>query len=115
MRGELKRYALRAARRPITTQAKLASTVQVVDERGVAGHCYVTFAEPLLRKVGMALPYGISERNPAYLRVEFDPGRQLWRIGATYITGTATAILWHTKDRPTWLRCYTTRRKPSHE
>ena len=113
MARELKKYGLRATRKPPTRQAKLASTVHVLDERGVACWCYVSFEEPLLVKVGTALPRGISERNPAFLRVEYSATLKQWIIAAQYLDESHTAILWQTPDRPAWLNHHFYRGNPS--
>ncbi len=109
MSREYKKYGIRATRKPTTQQGKLASTVQVLDEKNRRGYCYVNFEMPLLICVGKALPKGISERNPAFLRVEYSSTLQQWIVAAEYLDESYTAVLWKTTDKPSWLHCYTTK------
>lgn len=84
----------------------MSSTVQVLDEQGRPGYAYVNFSPPLLVRVGKALARGISERNPAFLRVEYSAHFRQWLIAAQYLDDSEVAILWHEKKQPTWLRIH---------
>jgi hypothetical protein len=106
MAREFKCYGLRASPKPTRWQARLSSTVRVIDADGRSGYAYINFELPFLRKVGKALPQGISERNPAFLRVEYSTYLKQWLIGAQYLNGPGIAILWRTQTKPAWLQVH---------
>lgn len=106
MAREFKCYGLRASPKPTQWQAKLSSTVRVVDAENRPGYAYINFDPPFLHKVGKVLPRGISERNPAFLRVEYSAYLKQWLIGAQYLGGTEVVILWRSLSKPGWLRIH---------
>lgn len=107
MRGELKKYQLRATRKP-AKKTVLSSTVIVRNEAGQYGYCYVNFDESLEDRVGHALPHGIGPDHPANLQVLFYPRNEKWLVMAQYVGQDDSAVLlWSTDTRPGWLNFHT--------
>lgn len=101
MSKEYKKYGIRPARKP-QEHALLAGTVYVVEPQG-KGYAYIRFDESLVEAVGRLLPTGLTQDNPAYLKVMFMPATRVWRVFAAYLRGTTMRILWETTEKPTWL------------
>jgi hypothetical protein len=119
MTRELVGYRLRAARNPPNNRV-LSSTVAVRNEHGQLGYCYVSFADQLPRKVGLLLPYGISEELPGMLEVVYVPATKQWLVKARYVDPPLhETLLWRTLEKPKWLNFYRkaldeTRTKETH-
>lgn len=103
MSREMKKYRLRATRRPMRNEY-VASAARVVDERGRSGYCYIGFDEPLVDAVGSKLPRGVAPFDPAYLSITYDWIKQVWVIAARYIADDVFAIMWETATKPSWLK-----------
>lgn len=103
MSREMKKYRLRATRRPMRNEY-VASAARVVDERGRSGYCYIGFDEPLVDAVGSKLPRGVAPFDPAYLTVTYDWIKKAWVVAARYIVDDVFTILWETADKPSWLK-----------
>lgn len=106
MGRELKKYGIRSTRKP-ARNAFVATTIHVVDENGLAGYCYISFADALVEAIGKVLPRGVAEFDPAYIYVEYDTRRRVWKINAQYLLSSDSALLWESGDRPTWLKLIT--------
>lgn len=102
MARELKKYGLRSTRKP-TLNPRLSSTVCVIDEQGLPGYCYIAFEEALVDAVGLKLPRGVAEFDPAFLQVEWNAKRGRWIITAKYLNTEGYAVLWESESKPTWL------------
>lgn len=102
MSRELKKYKLRATRKPMQSRY-LASRVEVTDERGRDGYCYISFADEFIQAVGKRLPEGIALFSPARIEVAFDPVIKEWVVGASYQHGGLPTILWQSAQKPAWL------------
>lgn len=102
MSKELKAYALVSARRP-GKNPYLSTTVAVRDENGEVGYCYIRFSDRFVHKVGQALNRGLMETDPAFVSVRYYRRKDVWLVVASYLSGGQEALLWSTKDRPTWL------------
>lgn len=100
---ELKKYQLRATSRPAKWQGKIANTVVVRDAQGKVGYQYFNFDPSFITDVGKALPAGVSERNPAMVKVEYSEVIGKWLVGAHYVyRETPPVILWQADERPKW-------------
>lgn len=108
MPSELKKYKLKATRRP-KASAYLASRVMVTDDQGITGYCYITFSDEFVEAVGSALPQGVAIFSPAQIEVAFDPIVKKWLIGASYIGRGLPVILWESDTRPTWVKRITSK------
>lgn len=109
MARELKKYGLRSTRKP-ALKTCVSSTVRVVDERGRAGYCYVNFEEALELAIGKRMRSGVATFNPAYLNVEYDMRRGVWKVGARYLATGNGVELWETTVKPGWLNIITIER-----
>lgn len=109
MRGELAKYRLRATRRPADT-APVASMVLVRNEAGEAGYCYANFSDEFASYVGKRLPRGVSLDDPACITVTFRAETGDWCVGASYLDGTSSVLLWRTDTRPSWLNFHRMRK-----
>ena len=98
---ELKKYKLKAARKP--REHPLLSGVAVVGEPTGKRVSYFSFSEAFVDAVGKALPVGVSPANPAYLKVLYMPGRDTWRVFAMYFQEVRGVLLWETDTMPSWL------------
>jgi|MudIll2142460700_1097286.scaffolds.fasta_scaffold842953_1 hypothetical protein len=98
---ELKKYKLRAARKP-KKHPLLSGVVHVADWEGT-GYAYVNFDESFVDAVGKALPHGLMPSAPAYLKVLHMPGRKSWRVFAFYLRELRGTLLWESPTRPAWV------------
>lgn len=103
MSREMKKYRLRATRRPMRNEY-VASAARVVDERGRSGYCYIGFDEPFVNAIGGKLPRGVATYDPAYVSVVYDWIKKAWVVAARYLTDDVFAILWETAEKPSWLK-----------
>lgn len=108
MRGELKKYGIRATKKPMRHQL-LSSLVLVRNEKGEVGYCYIGFEESLVEKVGRVLPMGLSKDAPGFISVRYYPRTEEWLVIASYVNGGNECLLWKTKLRPSWLNFYIAR------
>ena len=98
---DAKKYKIRASRRP-QRHPLLSGVVHLCDRRG-RRPVNISFSEALVDAVGLALPFGLSPADPAYLKVLHLPGRGLWRVFAMYFREEQGTLLWETGERPPWL------------
>lgn len=108
MRAELKKYRIRATKKP-AKNVLLSSTVVVRNEVGDAGYCYINFDAPFVDAVGKKLQRGITEDDPAYLEVVYYPRMSVWLVKARYLHGDKEVLLWKTEQKPSWLNFYARR------
>lgn len=109
MSKELKKYRLRATKKPAKNEL-LSSVVVVRNEQGEQGHCYVNFDAALVEAVGKKLPRGLMTQDPAHLIVVYYERTKVWLVSAAYVTGDHEVLLWKTEQKPAWLNFY--RNKP---
>ena len=105
MGRELKKYQIRATKRPAKNPL-LSSTVVVRNEEGSIGYCYVNFSRELVEAVGKSLPGGVTEDDPAFLRVVYYAATKIWLVQAQHESGGKEILLWKTAEKPTWLNFY---------
>lgn len=105
MGRELKKYQIRATRRP-ARNTLLSSTVVVRNEAGDTGYCYVNFSPELVEAVGRSLPNGVTEDDPAFLRVVYYQRTKLWLVQAQHESGGKEILLWKSAEKPAWLNFY---------
>jgi hypothetical protein len=108
MSKELKKYGLRATRRPAKCDT-VATTVVVRNEAGETGYCYIGFDEPFVHRVGTKLPRGVGTHDPAFISVRYYPRTKVWLVVAQYMAGGEEVLLWKTPTRPEWLNFYRTK------
>lgn len=97
---EYKKFGLVRAKKP-QTGYPLAGVVQVVDG-AASGFVYVRFAEALVTAVGRAMPFGVSDQTPCFLRA-VRIAEERWRISAYYFKSVREGrVLWES-DTPAWL------------
>jgi len=99
---EFKKYGIRYAYTPHDSQV-LAGVVQVSDTHG-RGYVYIHYEEALIEAVGKAMPAGISEMSPCYLKVIHTSIRNTWRVFAFYVGSPVGVLLWEAVEKPTWLK-----------
>lgn len=104
---ELKKYALRAARKP--QNHSLLSGVVHVKRTGQIGYAYIRFDESFVDAVGRSLPYGLSAEHPAFLKWLYMPTTGKWRLFAMYLDESRGAILWESDQLPHWISNVNTR------
>ena len=110
MRGELKKYQLRATNRA-SRQTLLASTVRVKRPDGAVGYCYINFSDEFETFVGKSLQFGISAERPAFIEVNFKEGAG-YEVFARYVRDpNVAALLWVSKDKPEWLNFHKPRKR----
>jgi hypothetical protein len=106
------RFRLQRRGGPPSFLSGLASTVAVdASVPGGPGTIEVGFAPALAERAGLALPYGVSAREPAFLRVTYEApehGGRGYVIHAEYLHSPphnpTTRPLWRQAARPRWLR-----------
>lgn len=97
---EYKKFGIVPSRKP-QKGFPLAGVVKVV-ERGVKGFVYIRFSEALVLAVGKAMPQGISNENPCYLKATRTV-TGTWRVSAHYLKGRASCLLWGS-DSLEWVK-----------
>lgn len=98
MKKELRKFGIRWAKEP-QKHNLLSGVVRVCDEgRRVT---YIKFHESFVDAVGLALPYGLSPDNPAYIKV-MRVG-STWRVYAMYVLEEIGALLWEADAAPQWV------------
>ena len=103
MPRQYKKFGLKHTRRPAKSPL-LSTTVSVVRKDGSRFYCYVSFADDLVKAVGKALPWGLTEDRSAMLHaIESEKG---WEIRATYVGLVPGVRMWFTTSEPEWLRFY---------
>jgi hypothetical protein len=98
---EIRKYKLKAARK--ARVHPLLSGVAVVAEPTGKRIAYFSFSEEFVDAVGKALPTGVSQSNPAYIKVLYMPGRGTWRVFAMYFLKLRGVLLWEADDKPSWI------------
>lgn len=98
---EYKKFGIRYAHKP-QEGSSIAGVVQVADSHG-KGFSYIRFSEELELAIGKALPQGVGDAQPAYIKVVQSRSRNVWRVFAFYIASPVGVLLWETSDKPTWL------------
>lgn len=63
----------------------------------------IHYSEYLVDIVGHALPVGVAEDHPAFLRLVNIPATSKWRLFALYSDRSAIAYLWMYDSCPTWV------------
>lgn len=106
MSRELKNYELRSCRRPILSgrYRLVSNTVHVCMASDKQYYCYVSFSDKLVEKVGKKLPRGVSEFDPAYLRVYLDEDR--YYVQAVSHRSRASVVLFAGGLPCSWLKTY---------
>ena len=99
---EYKKYGIRSANKP-QEGYYLAGVVQVADTEG-KGYVFIKFSEALVEAVGKALPHGVGEESPAYLKVLHLHKLDRWRVFAYSLESTHGVLLWETQQKPEWLK-----------
>lgn len=98
---EYKRFGLHPARQA-RVDRRLSNVVLLADERG-KGFTYIAFAEEFVEAVGKAMPQGVGEETPCYIKVVLGYGG-VWRIYGQYLDNSATRLLWETTEKPSWIK-----------
>lgn len=99
---ELKKYKLHWKKLPKEHES-LSGVAHVCDARGRRPSNF-GFDESFADAVGRAMPRGISQQDPAYIKALYMPGRNVWRVFAMYMREEVGVLLWETPDLPRWLR-----------
>ena len=102
-RGERRSFGLVPRRAVKVPDPRLSASVLLV-EGGKGSVCTIGFHEALVQFVGQKLPRGVAAHDPAFLVVTQDERRGLWVVEAHYVRDTTTALLWETRERPSWLK-----------
>lgn len=108
MRGERKKYALRATPKP-ARNTLVSSVFTVRNEAGEAGYCYVNFNSSFVEAVGKALPRGVSAEDRACITVKFYAPTKVWLVTASYVGTGEEVLLWRAENKPTWVNFYKAR------
>lgn len=98
---EAKKYRLRQSLRP-KKHKLLSGVVRVADSEGI-GYSFVSFDESFVDAVGKALPRGLTEQEPAYLKVLYLGSRNTWRTYAMYLREEVGVLLWETEGKPSYI------------
>lgn len=99
---EHKKFCLRHSRKPRAGSC-LSGVVMVADSDG-RGYCYVDFSDDLVVSVGKALPCGVSDFWPAFLKVVQLGNTDIWRMYACYKDMGAMVLLVEYSGKPGWLK-----------
>ena len=97
----LKKHKLKTTNKPARNNL-LSGVVHVGTKEG-KGYAYVSFSDEFVDDVGYAMPRGVSEREPAYLKVLHMHASDMWRVMAVYCDKEEGVTLWEDKSRPGWL------------
>lgn len=97
---ELKKYGLRRSRSG-KVHPLLSGIVHVYEHTGVR-LAKITFEECFVDAVGKALPQGVTQAHPAYLKILHMPGRKTWRVFAMYFKQEKGVLLWESPTIPHW-------------
>lgn len=92
---------MREGRKP-QPHSLLSGVVQIRGDSG-PGYAFIRFTEDFVDAVGRALPHGLSPAHPAYLKLLYMPGREVWRLFALYLYEERGVLLWETAERPHWV------------
>lgn len=96
---EYKKFGIVSARTPQTGKP-LAGVVRVVNG-GDRGFVYIRFSDAFVLAVGRAMPQGIAEHQPCYLKaVRMLTGK--WRVWAYYLGIRKGRLLWEA-DKLEWV------------
>ena len=97
---EYKKFGIVPSRKP-QVGFPVAGVVQVVGKEG-PGYVNIRFAEALVDAVGKAMPYGVSDATPCYLKATRLP-TGMWRISAHYLGRKEGCVLWESA-KPSWIK-----------
>lgn len=97
---EYKKFGILASRKP-QRGFPVAGVVPVIGKEK-RGFVYIKFSEELVTAVGKAMPQGVSNTHPCYLRaVHLVTGR--WRVLAYYLGSSQGRVLWEA-DSLEWVK-----------
>lgn len=100
-RREPAKCRIARARKP-QLDPRVAGVVLTITERG-RGTAPIRFSEELVEVVGEALPQGVSQDNPAFLKLIHDRTKGVWRLYASYLDRSKQVFLWEYATPPAWL------------
>lgn len=99
---EYKKFKIRYARKP-QDGYPVAGVVAVIDSEG-KGFVYIRFSEEFVDSVGKAMPSGVGDESPCFIKAMEVRRSGIWRISAHYIYENKGVLLWESEEKPEWIK-----------
>lgn len=95
------KWGLRSARK--AQDDSPVSGVVVVSAGGRKGYTTVRFSTSFTEAVGRALPQGIGQHNPCFIKAVYHARSMKWKIYAEYLYFNKRVLLLELTKTPDWL------------